>query len=66
MNDEDEKDFEFIMNIICVAVFVLIAIMMVIGHTYILPNVSMISTFLVFIACVTLPHIFVVDESYQQ
>ncbi|HLO56350.1 MAG TPA: Brp/Blh family beta-carotene 15,15'-dioxygenase [Saprospiraceae bacterium] len=41
-------------------------IMMVIGHTYILPNVSMISTFLVFIACVTLPHIFVVDESYQQ
>jgi len=34
MNDEDEKDFEFIMNIICVAVFVLIAIMMVIGHYF--------------------------------
>ncbi len=38
---------------------------MVLGHSYILPGVSMISTFLVFIACVTLPHIFVVDESYQ-
>jgi len=38
---------------------------MVLGHSYILPGVSMISTFLVFIACVTLPHIIVVDESYQ-
>ena len=34
MNDEDEKDFEFIMNIICVAVFVLIAILLVIGHYF--------------------------------
>jgi Brp/Blh family beta-carotene 15,15'-monooxygenase len=41
-------------------------IVMILGHAYILPGVSMISTFLVFIACVTLPHIFVVDESYQQ
>lgn len=40
-------------------------VLLVLGHTYILPDVSIISTFLVFIACVTLPHIFVVDESYQ-
>jgi len=40
-------------------------IIMVSGHSYMLPGVSIISTFLVFIACVTLPHIFVVHESYQ-
>jgi beta-carotene 15,15'-dioxygenase len=39
--------------------------LMVFGHPFILPNVSIISTFVVFIACVTLPHIFLVDESYQ-
>lgn len=38
---------------------------MVFGHSYILPGVSVISTFLVFIACVTFPHIMVVDERYQ-
>jgi Brp/Blh family beta-carotene 15,15'-monooxygenase len=37
---------------------------MVAGHQYILPDVSIISTFLIFIACVTLPHIFLVEESY--
>ncbi len=40
-------------------------VIMVLGHSYILPGVSMISTFLIFIACVTLPHIIVVEESYQ-
>ncbi len=40
-------------------------IIMINGHQYLLPNVSPISTFLVFIACVTLPHIFFVEESYN-
>lgn len=40
-------------------------VVMVFGHSYIFPGVSMISTFLVFIACVTLPHIFLVEESYH-
>jgi len=40
-------------------------VIMVFGHSYILPGVSVISTFLVFIACVTFPHIIVVDERYQ-
>jgi len=34
MNDEDEKDFEFIMNILYAAVFTLAIIMMVIGHYF--------------------------------
>jgi Brp/Blh family beta-carotene 15,15'-monooxygenase len=38
---------------------------MVIGHQFILPNASIVSTFLIFIACVTLPHIFLVEESYK-
>ena len=44
---------------------ILVFVIMVLGHSYILPGVSMISTFLIFIACVTLPHIIVVEESYQ-
>ncbi len=40
-------------------------LLMICGHQYILPGVSIISTFLVFIACVTLPHIFFVEESYN-
>jgi Brp/Blh family beta-carotene 15,15'-monooxygenase len=40
-------------------------VIMVIGHPYILPEVSIISTFLIFIACVTLPHIILVEESYS-
>lgn len=40
-------------------------VLMIVCHQYILPDVSIISTFIVFIACVTLPHIFLVDESYQ-
>lgn len=40
-------------------------VLMIFSHQYILPDVSIISTFIVFIACVTLPHIFLVDESYQ-
>lgn len=32
--DEDEKDFDFIMNITCVAVFTLAVIMIVIGHYF--------------------------------
>lgn len=38
---------------------------MIYGHPLIFPDVSIISTFIVFIACVTLPHIFLVDESLQ-
>jgi Brp/Blh family beta-carotene 15,15'-monooxygenase len=40
-------------------------VMMIYGHPYVLPNVSIISTFVVFIACITLPHVFLIDESYQ-
>lgn len=40
-------------------------VLMVFGHAYFLPGVSVISTFMVFIACVTLPHIVIVDDSYQ-
>lgn len=40
-------------------------VVMIIGHQYILPDVSFTSTFMVFIACVTLPHIILVEESYQ-
>lgn len=38
---------------------------MIYGHPFVLPNVSIISTFVVFIACITLPHVFLIDESYQ-
>lgn len=34
MNDEDEKDFDFIMKIFYAAVFTLAVIMMVIGHYF--------------------------------
>ncbi len=38
---------------------------MMVGHPYVLPEVSMISTFLIFIACVTLPHVLLIEESYR-
>jgi Beta-carotene 15,15'-dioxygenase len=40
-------------------------VLMINGHQYILPGVSIVSTFLVFIACITLPHIIFVEESYN-
>jgi Brp/Blh family beta-carotene 15,15'-monooxygenase len=40
-------------------------LVMMVSHPFILPGVSMISTFLIFISCVTLPHIILIEESYR-
>lgn len=38
---------------------------MFMGQPFLFPNISLISIFLVFISCVTLPHIFLTEESYK-
>jgi Brp/Blh family beta-carotene 15,15'-monooxygenase len=38
---------------------------MVVAQPYLFPDISLFSIFLVFISCVTLPHIFLIEESYK-
>lgn len=41
-------------------------LLMIIAYRFYLPDVSYISTFMIFIASMTLPHIFLVEQSYHQ
>lgn len=51
------------------APFTLLAIVgllgMILGQSILFPDISFISILLIFIACITLPHIFLVEESYH-
>jgi Brp/Blh family beta-carotene 15,15'-monooxygenase len=38
---------------------------MVLSQPYLFPNISLLSVFMVFTSCITLPHIFLIEESYK-
>jgi Brp/Blh family beta-carotene 15,15'-monooxygenase len=40
-------------------------LVMILGQPYLFPDISLFSIFLVFISCITLPHIFLIEESYK-